>query len=56
MKPLARATPAALVLLGACGGGTLTSEDVPPGVAVAVGVIIVVAVLYVAYVGTKRGD
>lgn len=46
---------ALLLSLGACGAGTVTSEDVDPGEAVVIGVVVVVALLYVAFVGGRGG-
>ena len=48
-----RASPAASLLLASCGGGTIANEDIPgPAIAVIVAVI-VVALLYAAYIGGK---
>ena len=43
----------ALLSLAACGGGTITSEDVTPGQAVVIGVVVIVAFLFIAYNGWK---
>ena len=48
-------TVAALVALASCGGGTVTSEDVTPGEAGIIGVIIVAAVLYAIFIGLRGG-
>jgi hypothetical protein len=44
-----------LLALPACGGGVITSEDVSPGEAVVIGLIVIAAALYVVFMGT-RGD
>ncbi|MDQ3985456.1 MAG: hypothetical protein M3280_03045 [Actinomycetota bacterium] len=41
------------VVLGACGGGTIANEDLPLGAIIAIAVVLIVALLYVAYIGGK---
>ncbi len=53
--------PRLVLLLGftaatACGGGVLTSEDFSGPGAIAVGVVIVLALLYIAYVAGRGRD
>lgn len=38
-----------------CGAGTVTSEDVEPGEALVIGIIVLVALLYVGFVGGRGG-
>lgn len=38
-----------------CGAGTVTSEDVEPGEAVVIGIVVLVALLYVGFVGGRGG-
>ncbi len=46
-------TALAPVVLGACGGGTIANEDLPLGAIIAIAVVLIVALLYVAYIGGK---
>ena len=48
------ATLAAGLLLSSCGGGTIANEDLPGPAIAAIIVVIVVALLYVAYIGGKN--
>lgn len=41
--------------LTACGAGTVTSEDVDPGEAVVIGIVVLVGLLYVGFVGGRGG-
>ena len=41
--------------VSACGAGTVTSEDVEPGEAVVIGIVVLVALLYVGFVGGRGG-
>ena len=42
-------------LMSGCGAGTVTSEDVEPGEALVIGIVVVVALLYVGFVGGRGG-
>ena len=44
---------AALTTLSACGAGVITSDDVSPGEAAVIGVVALVAALYVFWVGGR---
>jgi hypothetical protein len=39
--------------LPACGGGVITSNDVSPGEAVVIGLIVMAATLYIVFVGGR---
>ena len=45
----------AMPFTSACGAGTVTSEDVEPGEAVVIGIVVLVALLYVGFFGGRGG-
>jgi putative effector of murein hydrolase LrgA (UPF0299 family) len=51
--PLRLLSSTLALLLTSCGGGVITSRDVSPGEAVVIGLIVIVATLYVVYVGGR---
>ena len=53
MVPQRLAAATTALLLTSCGGGTIANEDIPgPAIAVIV-LIVIVAFLYIAYIGGK---
>ena len=48
-----RAAVVVLVLLPACGGGTIANEDLPGPAIAAIAAVLIVALLFVAYIGGK---
>ena len=44
---------AACLWLAACGGGTVANEDLPLGAILVIAAILIVALLYAVYIGTR---